>query len=143
MSIPLFYFFEKILILREKSHALRWYAGTKGVECMSDPAIRDASGRDSKGKFVKGRSGNPSGRPKMTSEQSDALDIIRLSAPEAVQTALKMMRDPDTDDMVRYRIVEMILNRTYGKDAFAGSVDGLTVRVVIDGDGDSPGDLSC
>ena len=109
---------------------------------MADPAIRDASGRDAKGKFVKGRSGNPSGRPRMSPEQSDALEIIRMSAPEAVQTALKMMRDPDTDDMVRYRIIEMIINRTYGKDAFAGSVDGMTVRVVIDGDGESPGDLS-
>ena len=114
---------------------------TKGVNGMADRAIRDASGRDAKGKFVKGRSGNPSGRPKMSAEQSDALEMIRMSAPEAVKIALQMMRSSATDAMVRYRIIEMIINRTYGKDAFAGESGGVTVRVVIDGD--TPEDISC
>lgn len=65
--------------------------------------------------FGPGKSGNPNGRPKQTQEQKDALTMIRSLAPDAAEKLRDMLHDPETKPDIRVRIIDMILERTYGK----------------------------
>lgn len=94
-----------------------------------------------KGRFVKGKSGNPGGRPKKTQAERDALEMIRKMAPEAVIKMKEMLDDPDTPAAVKAKICTEILDRTYGKAFQSIDVSGIdrTVTVKI-GDMDQYGD---
>ena len=73
------------------------------------PANRQKTGR-----FAPGTSGNPSGRPKQTKEQADALEAIRALAPDAVGEVKRLLLAKDTPPAVKFRLAELILDRTYG-----------------------------
>ena len=90
--------------------------------------------RASNGQFAPGQSGNPSGRRKRTQAEIDALTMIRAACPEAVRIAIKMLRSNDTPAAIKLRIVEMIINRTYGREPVASDVgnDGV-IRLVVEG----------
>lgn len=66
-------------------------------------------------RFKPGQSGNPSGRPKQTEEQRDALQMIRSLAPRAADTLVELLDDPKASPAVRLQCVQVILERTYGK----------------------------
>lgn len=91
--------------------------------------------RTSTGRFAPGKSGNPSGRRKKTQAEIDALEAIRAACPEAVEIALKMLRANDTPAAIRLRIVEMIINRTYGREPIAADADQSdgVIRLVVEG----------
>lgn len=74
------------------------------------PANRTKTGR-----FQKGQSGNPRGRPKNTQEQKDALQQIRDLAPRAAEEMQRILDDPDSPQALKLRVAEMVFDRAFGK----------------------------
>ncbi len=48
-------------------------------------------------------------------DRMDSLDEIRSLAPEVAEQMTNLLRNPNTSPMVKVRIMEIILERTYGK----------------------------
>lgn len=65
--------------------------------------------------FQKGKSGNPSGRPKMTDAERDALAEIKTLASCVPDKMRAMLNSAKTPPAVKVKICEIILDRTYGK----------------------------
>ena len=87
-------------------------------EVLEIPAETPENGiirRDENGHFLPGQSGNPSGHPKRTWEQQEALEEIRKLAPAAAEKISAMLDDDDVPAVVKVRLIEIILERTYGK----------------------------
>lgn len=66
------------------------------------------------GKFQKGVSGNPAGRPKKTQEEYDLEAACRDKAPEALNVLLAIMEGSD-NERNKLQAAQAILNRGYGK----------------------------
>ena len=71
--------------------------------------------RASNGQFVKGQSGNPSGKKKNTQEELDALEEIKKLAPGVAGRMVALLDAPKVPAIAKVRILEIILERTYGK----------------------------
>ena len=71
--------------------------------------------RNSSGQFVKGQSGNPSGKRKATQEEQDALEEIKKLAPGVAKKMTELLNAPRVPAIAKVRILEIILERTYGK----------------------------
>ena len=71
--------------------------------------------RDRDGKFLPGSSGNPSGRQKQTWEEREALEEVKKLAPGVAGRMTALLDDENTPANVKVRIMEIILERTYGK----------------------------
>ena len=71
--------------------------------------------RDRDGKFLPGSSGNPSGKQKPTWEEREALEEIKKLAPGVADRMKKLLDSEKTPANVKVRILEVILERTYGK----------------------------
>lgn len=65
-------------------------------------------------KFVKGQSGNPTGRPPGTTTKKIS-EELRAHLPKAIETLLQLM-DSDQDS-VRLKAATEVLDRVYGKPA--------------------------
>ena len=66
-------------------------------------------------RFKPGQSGNPAGRPKQTQEEKDGLEEIRKLAPGVADKMREMLAAPKVPAIAKVRILEIILERTYGK----------------------------
>ena len=71
--------------------------------------------RGEKGRFLPGKSPNPGGRPKQTEEEKDALEEIRKLAPGVAAKMTELLNNPRVPAIAKVRILEIILERTYGK----------------------------
>ena len=71
--------------------------------------------RDEKGQFLPGKSPNPGGRPRQTDEERDALQSIRKLAPGVADKMTELLNNPRVPAIAKVRILEIILERTYGK----------------------------
>ena len=85
-------------------------------------SVQDASEQDQveiqrgeKGRFLPGKSPNPGGRPKQTDEEKDALEEIRKLAPGVAAKMTELLNNPRVPAIAKVRILEIILERTYGK----------------------------
>ena len=95
--------------------------------------------RDAHGRFVKGTSGNPRGRPKSDEEIKEALKLL---VPRAVEVLREIIENPGARDQDRIRAIEIVFDRVYGKPFQQVAVDETSdreIRVTIDG-GDQYGD---
>lgn len=68
--------------------------------------------RDKNGRFVKGVSGNPSGRPSMPTDVKQRLISL---LPKAIDTIQSMIEDERVKPEVRIKAAEMIVERNLGK----------------------------
>lgn len=84
------------------------------------------------GRFQKGESGNPGGRPKQTTEQKDALEKIRSLCPKAVEEMEKILTSPKAGASLKLEVIKMILERTYGKPSQPVEVSGEPICIVDD-----------
>lgn len=66
--------------------------------------------RDKQGRFQKGRSGNPTGRPKDT---EGVAELARSFATEAIETLVSLMREGEAS--TRVRAAQALLDRGFGK----------------------------
>ena len=89
---------------------------------METRAVQDASEqpqaeiqRGEKGRFLPGQSPNPGGRPRKTEEEKDALEEIRKLAPGVADKMKEMLDAPRVPAIAKVRIMEIILERTFGK----------------------------
>ena len=80
--------------------------------------------RGENGQFLPGKSPNPGGRPKMTDEERDALEEIRKLAPGVADKMAEMLAAPRVPAIAKVRIMEIILERTYGKPETSVRLNG-------------------
>ncbi len=82
------------------------------------PANRDiktnVGSKKSRTSYVKGSSGNPSGRPKRTPEELDLIAACREKTPAALKVIEKLMNG-SSSDAVRLSAAISIFDRGYGK----------------------------
>ena len=71
--------------------------------------------RGANGQFLPGQSGNPSGRSKNTDEGMAALEEIKKLAPGVAKKMNELLENPKVPAIAKVRILEIILERTYGK----------------------------
>jgi hypothetical protein len=64
------------------------------------------------GKWKKGQSGNPGGRPKVLPELRE---MCRNFGPEAVRLLIGMAKNEDANERARVASIQELLNRGYGK----------------------------
>jgi hypothetical protein len=92
---------------------------------MEEPAIREKSG-----KFVKGVSGNPTGRKPIPPEIKEALTSL---VPKAVERLTEIIHS-STNEKIVMQAVEVVFNRVYGKPQQALDIESnnnTTLKVVL------------
>lgn len=72
--------------------------------------------------FPKGKSGNPSGRPKRTAEQQDAMEALRGLSGRAVAVVEGLLTDKTASPSLRLKAAEIVFERCYGKPPVAVEV---------------------
>lgn len=85
--------------------------------------------RNVAGRFVKGQSGNPGGRPKQDPETREAL---RAASPAAARKLVELLKSKN--EKIAFQAAQEILNRTEGKPRESVSMDlsaGVDMRAQI------------
>jgi len=77
-------------------------------------------------KFIKGQSGNPSGRPRIAEE---VRDLARKHTVKAIETLVSIMDNPEAADTSRVAAAIAILDRGYGKPH--QTVEGNDTEVLV------------
>lgn len=88
--------------------------------------------RDAKGRFVKGTSGNPTGRPKIP---EDVKTMLKSATVEAAELLISTVKDPHVQISYRIDAAKEILNRVYGKPTQPLDADvDTTIRIMLEGE---------
>lgn len=89
---------------------------------------KQAKARDKNGRFVKGTSGNPNGRPK----NDEVAALLYPLVPKAVKRIEEILDSPDATCREILRAAELVLDRVYGKAFQAVQVEAAdtTVRII-------------
>lgn len=86
--------------------------------------------RDSDGRFLPGKSGNPGGRPKKLME---VVELARQHTPAAIQTLGQIMQDEDAPPAARVSASQTLLDRGWGKATVPLELSGgFTVSNAVD-----------
>lgn len=64
------------------------------------------------GRFVKGVSGNPGGRPKVI---ENVRDLARQHTEEAIKTLVAVVKSPKASDSAKVQAATALLDRAWGK----------------------------
>src|SRR5215471_12749510 len=92
-------------------------------------ALRTGRYQAVNGRFQRGKSGNPGGRPKLL---APIRDVARTYTVEAIETAVAIMRNGKAPACARLKAAELILDRGWGRPVSATMValaePGLSVR---------------
>lgn len=89
------------------------------------------------GKFAKGVSGNPGGRPKMLEAFTQ---LAQEHSEAALMAVVDILNDPDARTVDRLRAADIILDRGLGKPLqssqidFEGDIQGRMIEVVFSSD---------
>jgi hypothetical protein len=83
--------------------------------------------------FEKGKSGNPSGRPKIPQEFKE---LAKTKSLDALNKIIEIMENPDSDKKDVLRASEMIIDRAWGKatqqiDADVKSEMSITIEGAV------------
>ena len=79
---------------------------------------RVPANRDERGRFVKGASGNPSGRPAVPENVKQALCEL---VPESIAVKKQILHDALAPLDLKNRVADSVLDRVYGKPAAASA----------------------
>lgn len=71
--------------------------------------------RDRDGRFRKGFSGNPLGRPPETPERRRVRELAREKTEQAVEALSTILANPTASDMAKVRAAEALLERGWGR----------------------------
>jgi len=90
-------------------------------------AEKEKAGRDAKGQFIKGVSGNEGGRPRVV---KTIRELAQQHGPEAFERIVDLSRSKD--ERISLVACQEILNRAYGKPEQAHKLEGLEgMRAVV------------
>jgi hypothetical protein len=84
--------------------------------------------RDSKGRFVKGQSGNKEGRQKIP---EDIKQAFRSLAPDCCRVLCSIVNDESARHADRIKAAEVILDRGFGKPVQAVDLDASSIPQVV------------
>lgn len=86
---------------------------TRGTETMT-PQNTTKTGRTNDGRFKRGVSGNPGGRPKVENA-AEMRAALQLLAPRAIEVLREIMDDEESAPSARLAAAQAILDRCFGK----------------------------
>ena len=91
-------------------------------------AAKKPGSRDEAGRFVKGQSGNPSGKKPM---DADVKEMLKAAAPKAAALLIETFNNPEVKIDLRIKCAETILDRVYGKatQPIEGAVVSLAAQI--------------
>ena len=82
--------------------------------------VRPNNARGLNGRFAKGQSGNPGGRPR---DEQKVAELARSYTREAIETLVELMRRGN-DERVRGTAAQALLDRGWGKPKVEVMADG-------------------
>ena len=85
------------------------------ISHVTDEKEQDSVNEQYPNRFKPGQSGNPAGRPKKTKEEEVMLSQLKALTPLALEKMEKMLKNERVAALAKVRIIEIILERTFGK----------------------------
>ena len=82
---------------------------------VTDEMQKDSAEEKYPNRYKPGQSGNPAGRPKKTREEETMLEQLKSLTPLALEKMEAILNNERTAALARVRIIEIILERTFGK----------------------------